>query len=67
MLKTEKVKIGNREFFYTISTSGYYIERDGVEYVEAYDIEEKEYIETDKLIPIPEEEELAKLIKEARE
>lgn len=37
MIKTETVTINNTEFTHTYSDAGFYIERDNVQYVEAYD------------------------------
>lgn len=57
MLVTESVTFGKREFIHNYSDAGLYIERDGVEYIEAYDPADsgRTYTETDHLIPTEEE------------
>jgi hypothetical protein len=52
MIKTEMRTINGREFVYTVSDSGYMIERDGARYSEAYDPvgTDRVYVETDELI-----------------
>ena len=49
MIKTEKLTIKGRAFVRTYSDSGYMIERDGVQYIEAVDPMEfgRTYTETD--------------------
>lgn len=55
----ENYKIGRMSFTYTYSDQDFYIERDGVEYVDAIDPTHfnREYTETDKKIPTDEHEE----------
>lgn len=59
MIVREDTKIKGRDFVRTYSDIHHYIERDGVEYEEAYDLkelaEDRIYTETDK--PIEEEDE----------
>lgn len=52
MIKTETRTINGREFVYTVSDSGYMIERNGARYSEAYDPvgTDRVYTETDELI-----------------
>ena len=54
MIVREDVKIKNKDFVRTYSDIHHYIERDGVEYEEAYDpkdlADERIYTETDKPI-----------------
>lgn len=52
MIKTETRTIDGREFMYTVSDSGYMIERDGARYSEAYDPigTDRVYVETDEPI-----------------
>ena len=54
-------KVNNRDFIKTYSDKNVWIERDGVEYTEAYDpkelAEDRIYTETDKPIEVPEVEE----------
>lgn len=56
MIKTETVIIENYPFTHTWSDAGFYISRDGSNYVEAYDPAEfnREYTETD--VPVETEE-----------
>jgi hypothetical protein len=58
MIITETIVINEKEFNRTYSTLGFMIERDGVRYAEAVDPIgfDREYTETDELIPIVEEE-----------
>lgn len=50
MVVTKNVMLGTKAFFYTYSDAGFYIERDGALYEEAYDVEEKVYTESSVLI-----------------
>lgn len=52
MIKTETRTINGREFVYTVSDSGYMIERNGARYSEAYDPvgTDRVYTETDEPI-----------------
>jgi hypothetical protein len=52
MIKTETRTINGREFVYTVSDSGYMIERNGARYSEAYDPvgTDRVYVETDEPI-----------------
>ena len=61
MLVTEKRTINEQTFDYTYSDAGFYIERDGAVYEEAYDPENsgRVYAETDTPIPHEEDEEAA--------
>lgn len=56
MLITETVTINDRQFTKNYSDSGFYIERDGAKYSEAYDPiefkDERIYTETDEKIDI---------------
>jgi hypothetical protein len=67
MIKTETREINGRMFDYTYSDAGYMIERDGVEYSEAYDPagSGRTYTETDHEIE-PADEYLAELIEEVK-
>jgi hypothetical protein len=60
MIVREDIKIKNKDFVRTYSDIHHYIERDGVEYEEAYDLkelaEERVYTETNIPIEEPEEE-----------
>lgn len=58
MIVVETLTINSKDFTKTYSDAGFYIERDGAFYEEAYDPAElnRQYIETDELIPIEEEE-----------
>ncbi len=53
MIQTEKRELYGTTYDYTYSDEGYYIERDGVIYVEAYDPEGsgRVYTETTERIP----------------
>lgn len=60
MIRTEQVTISGRAFVHTYSDGFYLIERDGIDYVDAYDpadlAAERVYTETDISIdPTPEE------------
>lgn len=59
MIVREDIKIKNKDFVKTYSDIHHYIERDGVEYEEAYDLkelaEDRIYTETDKEIETEEE------------
>lgn len=59
MLVTEKRTINEQTFDYTYSDAGFYIERDGTVYEEAYDPENsgRVYTETDTPIEPSEDEE----------
>ena len=59
MIVTETFTIKDKPFIKTYSDSGFMIERDGVRYSEANDPAElnRQYIETDELIEIPEDPE----------
>ena len=50
----ENVEIEGKMFVHTYSDKGFYIERDGALYEEAYDPigTNREYVETDKLIEV---------------
>lgn len=52
MIKTEQLTINNKQFTKTYSSSGFMVERDGVQYSEAIDPSEfgRTYTETD--IPV---------------
>lgn len=58
MIVTENYDIKGKPFVKTYSDAGFMIERDGERYSEANDPAEfnRQYIETDELIPIPEED-----------
>ena len=69
MIKTETIEVRGRQFLHTYSDSGYCIQRDGVEYDEAYDPigSDRTYKETSRKIdPDPEDEYLTELIAEVR-
>lgn len=57
MIVVDKFYIGEKEFLRTWSDEGFYIERDGVKYSEACDLEylHRTYTETDEPIEHPEE------------
>ena len=59
MLVTEKRTINEQVFDYAYSDAGFYIERDGIRYTEAYDPENsgRVYAETDTPIEPSEDEE----------
>lgn len=61
MLVTETRTIKDREFTYNYSDAGFYIERDGAMYEDAYDPIDsgRVYSETDTPIPHEEDEEAA--------
>lgn len=63
MIISETVKIDDKNYTRTASDSGYYIERNGVRYVEAIDLlgSCREYTETDILIETEPETTEAKL------
>lgn len=63
MIISETVKIDDKNYTKTASDSGYYIERNGVRYVEAIDqlASDREYTETDILIETEPETTEAKL------
>ena len=65
MIISETVKIDDKNYTRTSSDSGYYIERNGVRYVEAIDplASGREYTETDTLIETEPETTEAKLEK----
>lgn len=65
MIISETVKIDDKNYTKTASDSGYYIERNGVRYVEAIDPlgSGREYTETDTLIKTDPETTEAKLQK----
>lgn len=52
MIKKEIITVNGKEFNRTISSLGFYIERNGIKYVEAVDILENDYVyaETDEYI-----------------
>lgn len=52
MIKTENMTINGKAFVKTYSDSGYFVERDGVRYSEAFDPAElnRQYTETDESI-----------------
>lgn len=56
MIIVETVMIRGKAFTHTYSDAGFFIERDGIEYEDAMDLPEKNYVytETNKLIE-PEE------------
>ena len=60
MIVTENCTIKGRELVKTYSDSGVFIERDGVQYCEAYDPAEfgRQYTETDIPIEVPEEDDI---------
>lgn len=62
MLITETVTINEHEFKHTYSDAGYFIERDGISYGEAYDPYdiERVYTETSELIDPPTDEDYAR-------
>ena len=57
MVITETVTINERQFAYTYSDAGYFIERNGAKYDAAYDpiefADSRTYTETDELIDPP--------------
>ena len=59
MIVTEHYTIKGKPFIKTYSDAGFMVERDGERYSEANDPAEfnRQYIETDELIPLPEEDE----------
>lgn len=65
MIISETVKIDDKNYTKTASDSGYYIERNGIRYVEAIDplASGREYTETDILIETEPETTEAKLQK----
>ena len=65
MIISETVKIDDKNYTKTASDSGYYIERNGIRYVEAIDplASGREYTETDILIETEPETTEAKLEK----
>lgn len=65
MIISETVKIDDKNYTRTASDSGYYIERNGIRYVEAIDplASGREYTETDILIETEPETTEAKLEK----
>ena len=60
MIVTEELKINDSFFLKTYSNEGFFIERDGVKYIDAVDPQflGREYIETNEKIPSEESEEL---------
>jgi hypothetical protein len=60
MIVTEELKINDSFFLKTYSSEGFFIERDGVKYIDAVDPQflGREYIETNEKIPAEESEEL---------
>ena len=52
MIKKEIITVNGKEFNRTFSSLGFYIERNGIKYVEAVDILENDYVyaETDEYI-----------------
>jgi hypothetical protein len=57
MIVTEELKINDSFFLKTYSNEGFFIERDGVKYIDAVDPQflGREYIETTEKIPAEEE------------
>ena len=60
-IKTETVTIGSKQFTHTWSDAGKYVQRDGIEYEEAYDPAEfnREYTEGGDLPAISADEALS--------
>ena len=60
MIVTEELKINDSFFTKTYSNEGFFIERDGVKYIDAVDPQflGREYTETNEKIPEEENEEL---------
>lgn len=59
MIKTETIEINGTKYQHTYSDSGYYIERDGIQYADAVDPLDsgRVYMETDQKIEVMEGEE----------
>ena len=60
MIKTETVTIDGRTFVHTWSDGGFFIERDGVRYAEAYDPQDsgRTYAETNDPVESDDEEDV---------
>lgn len=55
MVITTTKQIGGKTFTYHYSDSGFYIERDGVLYVDAYDLPQFDYTYTESNVELPQE------------
>lgn len=55
MVITTTKQIGGNTFTYHYSDSGFYIERDGVLYVDAYDLPQFDYTYTESDVELPPE------------
>ena len=56
MIVTQPITIGQKNFIYTYSDSGFYIECDGNEYSDAIDLPQFNYIYKETNHPLPEQE-----------
>lgn len=55
MVITTTKQIGGKTFTYHYSDSGFYIERDGVLYVDAYDLPQFDYTYIESNVELPQE------------
>lgn len=64
MIIQELRNIGGNTLVYSYSDAGMYLERDGVQYMDAYDLPQSNYTYTETDIPLLDEEQRAILSKD---